>query len=104
MIPVWVLLTAAGVMICFFIGEMVWRFINSEVAGWGLEAMERWKIWTIVKLRVPMEQLLKGSPRPRGKIWLSVKLRTPGDANKIERKWREIAPKRHDLWIIQARD
>ena len=104
MIPVWILLTAAGLVICFFIGELVWKFINSEVVMWGLEAAKRWKIWISVNLRAPIEQILKDRSRPRGKIWLSVKLKAPGDAKKIERKWREIAPKRHDLWIIQARD
>jgi hypothetical protein len=104
MIPVWILLTAAGVMICFFIGETVWKLINSEVAVWGVKTMKRWKIWISVKLKVPIEQILKERSRPRGKIWLSVKLKAPGDAKKIEKKWREIATKRHDLWIIQARD
>jgi hypothetical protein len=104
MLLVWIILTAAGVVICFYIGETVWRFINSEVPVAGFEALKQWMIWISVNLRIPIEQLLKVSPRPRGKIWLSVKLRAPGDARKIERRWREIAPKRHDLWIIQAKD
>jgi hypothetical protein len=66
MILVWITLMAGGVMICCFIGAMVWKSINSRVVDWGLEAVKR------------------------GKILISVKLRAPGDAREIERIWREI--------------
>jgi hypothetical protein len=66
MILVWITLMAGGVMICCFIGAMIWRLINSKAVDWGLEAVKR------------------------GKILISVKLRAPGDAREIERIWREI--------------
>jgi hypothetical protein len=103
MILVWITLTAGGMMICFFIGAVVWRSINSTV-DWGLEAVKRGRIWISVKLRTAIKQMLKDGRRQRGKFWISVKLRAPGDAREIERVWREIAPNRIDLWIIQTRD
>jgi hypothetical protein len=66
MILVWITLMAGGVMICCFIGAIVWRLINSQAVDRGLENMKL------------------------GKILVSVKLRTPGDAIKIERLWKEI--------------
>jgi hypothetical protein len=66
MILVWITLMAGGVMICCFIGAIVWRLVNSKAVDWGLEAVKR------------------------GKILISVKLRAPGDAREIERIWREI--------------
>jgi hypothetical protein len=66
MILVWITLMAGGVMICCFIGAIVWKLINSKAVDWGLEAVKR------------------------GKILISVKLRAPDDARKIERIWREI--------------
>jgi len=104
MLLVWIILTVGGTVICFFIGAMVVMLINSKAADWGLEAVAQAKIWINVELRTPIEKMLKESRSQRGKIWISVKLRTPGDARAIERKWREIVPKRSDLWIIQARD
>jgi hypothetical protein len=104
MILIWITLTAGGLMICFFIGAMIWKLINSKAADWGLEAVKRGKMLINVKLRPQIEQMLKETRRRRGKIWVSVKLRAPGDARKIERRWREMAPTRPDVWIIQARD
>jgi hypothetical protein len=66
MILVWITLMAGGVMICCFIGAVVWKLINSRAVDWGLEAVKR------------------------GKILISVKLRAPGDAREIERIWRDI--------------
>jgi hypothetical protein len=66
MILVWMTLMSGGVMICCFIGGIVWRSINSRAVDWGLEAVKR------------------------GKILISVKVRAPGDARAIERIWREI--------------
>jgi hypothetical protein len=66
MILVWITLMAGGVMICCFIGAVVWKLINSKAVDWGVEAVKR------------------------GKILISVKLRAPGDAREIERKWKEI--------------
>jgi hypothetical protein len=66
MILVWITLMSGGVMLCCFIGAIVWRSINSKAVDWGLEAVKR------------------------GKILISVKLRAPGDAREIERIWREI--------------
>jgi hypothetical protein len=104
MIPVWITLTAGGVMICYFIGAMVCRLINPKAIDRGLEAMKLWKILISVKLIILIEQMLKDSRRQRGKIWISVKLRTPGDAEELEQILREIAPNRPDLWIIQTKD
>jgi hypothetical protein len=66
MVLVWITLTVGGVLICCFIGAMVWRLINSKAVDWGLEAVKR------------------------GKILISVRLRSPGDAREIERIWKEI--------------
>jgi hypothetical protein len=66
MVLVWITLTVGGVLICCFIGAMVWRLINSKAVDWGLEAVKR------------------------GKILISVRLRSPGDAREIERVWKEI--------------
>jgi hypothetical protein len=66
MILVWITLMVGGVLICCFIGAMVWRLINSKAVDWGLEAVKR------------------------GKILISVRLRSPGDAREIERVWKEI--------------
>jgi hypothetical protein len=63
---VWITLTSGGVMICCFIGAVVWKLINSEAVDWGLDAVKR------------------------GKIVISVKLRNPDDAREIEQVWREI--------------
>jgi hypothetical protein len=65
-ILVWITLLAGGVIICTFIGFIVWRLTNSRAVDWGLEAVRR------------------------GKILISVRLRTPDDAEEIEREWREI--------------
>jgi hypothetical protein len=63
---VWITLISAGVVICCFIGAMVWKLINSKAMDWGLEAVKR------------------------GKILISVKLQNPDDAIEIEQAWREI--------------
>jgi hypothetical protein len=63
---VWITLTLAGVMICCFLGAVVWKLINSKAVDWGLEAVKR------------------------GKILISVKLQNPDDAIEIEHAWREI--------------
>jgi hypothetical protein len=63
---VWITLTSGGVMICCFIGAVVWKLINSKAIDWGLEAVKR------------------------GKILISVKVRNPDDAKEIEQAWREI--------------
>jgi hypothetical protein len=66
MILVWITLIVGGIMICCFIGSIIWRLLNSRAVDWGLEAVKR------------------------GKILISVKLKAPGDAKKIERVWREM--------------
>jgi hypothetical protein len=66
---VWITLVSAGVVICCFIGAMVWKLINSNAMDWGLEAVKR------------------------GKILISVKLQNPDDAIEIEQAWREIGGK-----------
>jgi hypothetical protein len=104
MILIWITLTTGGAMICFFIGALVWKLINSGAIDLGLEAVKRGKFLINIKLRTPIEQMLKNSRRQGEKILISVKLRAPGDAREIERIWRGIAPNRPDLWIIQARD
>src|SRR5262245_53478394 len=63
---VWIALIGGGVMICCFLGAMVWKLINSKAVDWGLEAVKR------------------------GKILISVKLQNPDDAIEIEHAWREI--------------
>jgi magnesium-transporting ATPase (P-type) len=63
---VWITLMSGGVMICCFIGAVVWKLINSEAVDWGLEAVRR------------------------KRILISVKLRNHDDAKEIEQMWREM--------------
>ncbi len=66
MILVWITLTAGGVVICSFIGAIVWKIIHSTVVDWGLEAVKRQR------------------------ILIGVRLQTPDDAEQIEREWKAI--------------
>jgi hypothetical protein len=66
MILIWITLSSGGIFICAVIGSIVWKLVNSKAVDLGLEAVKR------------------------RKILISVKVRTPGDANEIEREWREI--------------
>jgi len=63
---VWITLMSGGVLICCFIGAVVWKLINSEAVDWGLEAVRR------------------------KKILIRVKLRNPDDAREIEQVWSEM--------------
>jgi hypothetical protein len=82
MILVWITLTSGGMLICCFIGAIVWRSINSKAIDSGSEVVRR------------------------GKILISVKLRGTGEAREIERVWKEIGgeivnelePKNQPLW------
>ncbi|MCI0336748.1 MAG: hypothetical protein L0226_04160 [Acidobacteria bacterium] len=68
-ISAWVAFTIIGVMICVFVGALVWMLINS-IINMSLEGCE--------------EAVRKG------KVLISVAVRTPADARDIAREWRDI--------------
>jgi len=103
MVLVSITLTAGGAVICFYIGEAVWRLINSEDLDWDLEAVKPVKILINVRLITRIEQMLKDGRHQRGKFWISVRLKAPDDAKIIQRTWRNIAPNRPEIWVIKAK-